>query len=220
MRESALWPPENTKWAPKCLLISPLLHIRMVSPQSSKGPMEKDNRGGNRVWNITPRRWHIWLQKMPSAHRSFNDPHNDTVKSQQEEQAEAPCPAFPNPQPCFPCLNCGTRGAGPRAAARSALLAVTSLKNSLLPTSFLCRVTRRSSASRCLSQQSGSNLGDATSDGYPWAMVCAARGPPAAPQVLKSPPYPIPELQRQLAGTDSNQDGSVRARMKTPGRNT
>lgn len=43
MLKAALWPPQNMKRAPKRLLIRPLLHTRMVSPESSKGPMEKDN---------------------------------------------------------------------------------------------------------------------------------------------------------------------------------
>lgn len=46
MLEAALWPTQNMKRAPKCLLIRPLLHTRMVSPEFSKGPMEKDNKGG------------------------------------------------------------------------------------------------------------------------------------------------------------------------------
>lgn len=82
---------------------------------------------------------------------------NDIVKAQQEEQTEAPCPALPNSQP-------DTLRVGPRAAAQAMLLTVASLRNSLLLTSFLCRVTRRSLSSCCLSQQSGSNLRDATSD--------------------------------------------------------
>lgn len=127
------------------------------------------------------------------------------MKAQQEEQREAPCPPLPNSQPRSPPLCSLAHKVGPRAAAQAMLLRVISLKNSLLPTSFLCRVMRCPSASCCLSQQSGSNLRDATWDSHPRAMAYVARGPPAAAQQPRrcwNLPPPCPELQSQLTGTE------------------
>lgn len=145
----------------------PMAHIEYeespkMSPDQTPSP-HKDGelsppRGPQRritgvVWNGTPTKRRIWLQKMSSAHWSFNDPLNDIVKAQQEEQTEAPCPALPNSQHCSPRLCSLTHWmrVWPHAAAWAKLLTVASLKNSLLPTSFLCRVTRHSSASCYLS---------------------------------------------------------------------
>lgn len=99
-----------------------------------------------------------------------------------EGPAGSPGPPLPNSQPHSPPLCSLAHKVGPCAAVQATILRVISLKNSLLPTSFLCRVMRRSSASCCLSQQSGSNLRDATWDSHPRATANVARGRPAAAQ--------------------------------------
>lgn len=122
-----------------------------------------------------------------------------------------------------PSLQPGTLRVGPHAAARAMLLTVTSLKNSLLPTSFLCRVTRHSSASCCLSQQSGSNLRDATSDIYPRATAYGARGPPGALQQPRRC-YNLPPPRSWTAESacrDREQLGWFsQSQDEAPGRNT
>lgn len=123
---------------------------------------------------------------------------------------------FPIVSPAPHSLQPGTLRVGPRAAAQATLLTVASPKNSLLPTSFLCRVTRRSSASCCLPavwfQSWGCHIRQLTlSNG-----ICGQRSSrctTADTQVLKSPPTLV-LICSQLKGTESNKDCSIRASMK------
>lgn len=129
---------------------------------------------------------------------------------------------LPIVSPATHSLQPGTLRVGPRAAAQATFLIVASPKNSLLPTSFLCRVTRRSSASCCLPavwfQSQGCHIRQLT----PSNSICGQRSSrctTADTQVLKSHPTLV-LICSQLKGTETNKDCSIRARMKHHAENT
>lgn len=169
------------------------------------------------IWNVIPRKRHTWLQKMPSAHWSFNDSPNDIVKAQLEEQTEAPCPALPTSQPCSP---------PPCSLAHWEWdhMQLHGLRSSQSPPSKTASYPLpSSSASCCLSQQSGSNLRDATSDIYPRATAYGARGPPGALQQPRRC-YNLPPPRSWTAESacrDREQLGWFsQSQDEAPGRNT
>lgn len=122
-----------------------------------------------------------------------------------EGPAGSPGPPLPNSQPHSPPLCSLAHKVGPCAAVQATILRVISLKNSLLPTSFLCRVMRRSSASCCLSSSlvpiSGMPHETATPEQRQmWPeVVLQQRSSHAGAEIS---PRPGPELQSQLTGTE------------------